>query len=333
MDGNREDNRFRHMQRQCFVVSEAGRAADRRYRLLRFVLAAVVLCMAFLTGCDESFQPFEENDIYYFSIFGYLDASADTQWVRVTPAREQLELPSTLPDVRVTLEDLQSGELAVMNDTTVELSGGSRALNFWSTMAIEHARSYRLIAERPDGATSRVTVTLPEELPTPRVRKETTPGQPTTYSVYVDDTVEHLVDVQTVWYVRIQSPGFEEQKVFSFSHREKAELIQAYGGVYSVFIRPAEELEQIEEESAALLTGDSEIEVLHRQVYVASGGPDWNEEIPSMEDLVYALPGQFSNVENGLGYLVGIDSKIVPLKSCFDDQAVLVPCPEEEPYW
>jgi len=299
--------------------------------LLRGILMVCVLLA--LAGCSDSFQPFQENDVYYFSFYGYLDASADTQWVRVEPARTQLETPPVLPEISVSLENLQSGDATLMNDSLIVMSDSFNVINYWTTVSLEYGRSYRLTAEDAEGRSSRVTVTLPDALPTPRVRKETSPVAPTTYSVFVDDSVEHLVDVQSRWYVRVTAPGYEQRRMFYFSHRNEAEWIPAYGGVYSIFLQPAEELERIRNQSETLLPSDSEIEILHRQVYVASGGPEWNEDIPTLDDLVYALPGSFSNVENGLGYVVGIDSKIVPLRSCFDDEAVLVPCPEEDPYW
>ncbi len=43
----------------------------------------IIICFLFsLTGCEESFQPLQNNnDSGVFSMFGYLDATADTQWV------------------------------------------------------------------------------------------------------------------------------------------------------------------------------------------------------------------------------------------------------------
>lgn len=333
--GKRQKSKGKRSYQPAVIPTAAGKKADSRQPIAedffsRFIyyLLLTACCLLSIPGCDESFQPFQENDRYFFSIYGYLDASADTQWVRVAPARQQLNMPPVVPEIRVTLEHLQSGDTAVMNDSLVVPGSGFNYLNFWTTMDIVHSQTYRLIAERPDGATSQVTVTTPEELPTPRLRRETGFGRPVTYTLYVDDNVEHLVDVQTKWYVRVYSSNFEERKVFSFSHRNKAVRIQAYGGAYSFFIEPAREMEQILAESQAL-----EIQVLHRQIYVAAGGPEWDDGIASLSDLVYALPGGFSNVENGLGYMVGIDSKIIPFESCFDEQAALVSCPEEEPYW
>lgn len=51
-----------------------------------FTFAVSLLpCLLFLTGCDQTFQPLQENNAAAFSMFGYLDASADRQTVRITP--------------------------------------------------------------------------------------------------------------------------------------------------------------------------------------------------------------------------------------------------------
>lgn len=284
-----------------------------------------------LYGCDTSFQPFQENNMYAFSIYGYLDASADTQWVRVAPARQQLNTPDSLhkiPDAQVTLEHLQSGKKVVLNDSLFTSGDGFNYLNFWTTMNIEEKQDYRLRAERADGKVSQVTVATPSELPTPRVQVQANYGQPTTYGVFIDDNVEHLIDVQAKWYVRFFQPGYEEKKLFTFSYKNEIEKIQAFGGVYNAELEPEVE----EEEIASALPGNAEMEVLYRQIYVVSAGPDWNENIESMDDITYALPNSISNVENGLGYMVGVSSKTVPYASCFEN-GVLIACEAERPYW
>jgi hypothetical protein len=77
----------------------------------------------------------------------------------------------------------------------------------------------------------------------------------------------------------------------------------------------------------------SEIEFMHHQILIASAGPEWDEEIDTMDKLVYALPEGLSNVEDGLGYMVGVVSKLIPFENCTDDMNSPVACPEEEPFW
>lgn len=286
-----------------------------------------------ISGCGDSFQPFQENDQYYFSIFGYLDASADTQWVRVTPARQEYNMPQEIPDMLVTLQHIESGKSVIMNDSLFVSGEGFTILNFWTTMDMEPEQTYRLKAEYPSGNTSMVMITTPEDFSTPIALEQTSYVGPTTYSLYVDDSVEHLIDVRTKWYVRFYAPGFEENKLYTFSYKDTGRRIPAYGGVYSFPLKPKVERNKIEDENRALLRSGTEMEILHRQIFVASGGPEWNEDISSLDDVAYALPGNITNVENGLGYMVGVISKTVPYATCYNEQHVLILCEEEKPFW
>lgn len=291
-------------------------------------LLAVAFCMPVLSGCDQTFQPLQKNNLYNFTIYGYLDASTDTQWIRVAPARQEFNMPPVVPEIRVTLEDLQIGNTVVMNDSLVVSGSGFNYLNYWTTMDIEHGQTYRLRAERPDGSSSAVLVTVPDEFPTPILRLGIGRGG---RDLYIDGDIEHIADVQTKWYVRLKAPGFEERRVFSFPYRNEIERIPLYGGTYRVIIYPFHEEQQLMDLTNLPL--DGEIELLKRQIYIATAGPEWNEEIPLMDDPLYALLNGFSNVINGLGYVVGIASKTIPYRSCFDEEFVYIPCPEEESYW
>ncbi|MDX1617622.1 MAG: hypothetical protein R3224_02470 [Balneolaceae bacterium] len=283
--------------------------------------------MLFLAGCNDSFQPFDENTVYNFSMYGFLDASADTQWVRVVPARQEFNMPPTIPEVTVTLEDLQSDSAVVMNDSLKIPGDGFNFLNFWTTMNIRHGQTYRLTAEGPDGEVSRVTVTIPEMYPTPQLKQQQEYNEPITFSLEIFD-VPKLADVQTWWFLGLFGPNLAERKLITFNYRNVANEVAE--GDYTVLIDPEKELEEIER--VTLLPPGGQIRVLYRQIYVASAGPDWIEGIASLDDPTYSIPNSYSNVENGLGYVIGIDSKVIPYVSCFNEEG-LTPCSEEAPYW
>lgn len=309
----------------------SGQHSTIRFRCSRIAFHFFVFLGLLLniSGCGDSFQPFQENDKYSFSIFGYLDASADTQWIRITPVRQEFNTSAVVPDMKVTLENIQDGETVTLDDSLFVPDSAFILLNFWTTMDIEPSETYRLKAGNTDGAESRVIVTIPEEFPTPRVQAGGGIRIDSTYAIYIDEIIGKIADVQTRWYIRLKSSG--EEKMFSFSYSNKIEWVPIFGGVYSVVVKPDQELDQIMKEHN--LSSEGELEILHRQFYVASGGPEWNEEIASMDDQTYALPDGFSNVEEGLGYVVGIYSKVVPYKTCRNDRGDLIACSEEEPFW
>lgn len=119
-----------------------------------------------VTGCDHPFEPHAPNTIGPFSIFGYLDVNADTQWVRVTPIRQQLLTDPEPLDAVVTLEHLASGRVVMLRDSVFafpdpSVDGVGYAHNFWTTEPIEAEASYRLEAVRADGATTIATVEMP----------------------------------------------------------------------------------------------------------------------------------------------------------------------------
>jgi hypothetical protein len=126
-----------------------------------------------LAGCDEPFEPLAPSDIV-FSIHGHLNAAADTQWVRVMPLRAMLASPALPIDAVVTLEEIETGNTVVMNDSLGRYlpifldDAAVYAHNFWTTMPMIPGRQYRLTATRSDGASAWGTVLIPQ-LDSPRL--------------------------------------------------------------------------------------------------------------------------------------------------------------------
>lgn len=276
----------------------------------------------FIFSCNQTFEPRQENSKYYFSMYGFLDASADTQWVRISPARQDYNLPTEGLEMKVTLEHLESGTTVTMKDS---LFTSGNYLNYWTTTDIENEQSYQIKAVRSDGKSSQVTVTIPKELPTPRTLPSDNPAG---YDVFIDDSIEHLADVQSKYYYIIDPQGIKQKRTYTFSYRNEVEQSTAFGGSYTVFINMEKEKKIIRESNPG---GNSQL--LTRQILVAAGGPEWIDEISGLDDTEYFLNDTASNVENGLGYVVGIDTKWIPYLTCYNDQFAVVPCKEQRPYW
>lgn len=279
------------------------------------------------SGCNQSFEPLETNNELFFSMYGYLDASADTQWVHITPIREQVDLLTDGENIHVTIENVNTGQEIIMNDSLFQR--GRNFLNFWTDEPLENSQTYRLSAQLESGEESYVTVQTPAELPTPIVAVLTMPGAPPEYYVLVDRNV-NLADIQVKYYVRLAATDFEAIRTYSFAYRNEAEVVEEFPGYQTVEIDPDAELNEIERQ--LLLPPEGEFEVVYRQVFVASSSTEWNEEIETLDDVIYALPQTLNNIENGLGYVIGIDSKYVPYRGCLDQQGNLMACPEEKPF-
>ena len=295
------------------------------YEKIQYKMFFLLMCaLLLLTGCDQTFEPLQENEEYHFSMYGYLDVSADTQWVRVGPARRGL---NDIPDptgIEVTLENIQTGESIVMNDSLFNTGG---YLNYWTTYTIQNEKTYQLTVKR-DGSASRVIITTPKEWRTPMVLKEST-FPPFGYYIFIDDALEFIADLQVLWYVTLHSGNESERKVYRFNLRNSIEYTDLYGGTHVAYSTIEEQRNYIEKNS-----GINEITVERQQIFVAAAGPEWINNISSINNIEYFLNLTASNVENGLGYVVGIDSKRIPLKSCYNsDRSDIRPCPEEEPLW
>lgn len=295
---------------------------------MKQVLILYILTMAFIAaitfnGCDQSFEPFQENDRYAFSINGYLDASVDTQWVRVMPVRHSFLLSPEPLDVTVTLEHLGTGgEMSILNDSLFYYGQNAYAWNFWTTMNLQPAQTYRLSAEGPDGSVSMVTVTLPDDFPDPVIEIDLEENEE-----YILVTgVENLADVHSSHELYHELSNVTS--VFSFNHHQDSLANFSQSDRHMVLLNPSEAREYLE-----TYIEQNPYTVLQREVYVASAGPEWHF-FPNLVEEVIELPDGISNVENGVGYVVGIVSKRVPWEMlCFegelDDfgQPIANPCP------
>lgn len=273
-----------------------------------------------IQGCNQPFEPFQENDKYLFSMFGYLDASADTQWVRVMPVRNTIFLEPEPIDVVVTLEHLvDDGKIVVLNDSLFHYGSNAYAWNFFTTMNLEANQTYHLKATRSDGEYSSATVTLPNDFIQPYI--ETDPDRQLEY-LYISG-IESLADVHSNH--RIRGKESVNNILFTFSHKQDTIAVSLEGDEYIVQLSPSEAttfLEQYYEEEP--------FDVLKREIFIANGGLNW-PYYPNIDEEIIALPDGISNVENGVGYVAGIVSKTLSWElACFDfdrEFPISFPCP------
>jgi hypothetical protein len=142
----------------------AGRTSQRR----RGWLVPLLLAGTLVAGCDHPFDPYDDNTDGPFSIYGYLDLKADTQWIRVMPVRQTLVSEPRPIDAVVTLEHMGTGRVITMRDslfsfTDPRLDSPAYAYNFWTDEPLEAAATYRLRAVRSDGAETTALVEMPRE--------------------------------------------------------------------------------------------------------------------------------------------------------------------------
>lgn len=261
----------------------------------RLPLILITIVFITITGCEESLDPLLENDRYFYSVNGYLDASADTQWVRIMPVRESIYPASNIPVPTVTLEDMESGESVIMQDSLFRFDDDRNVLNFWTAMEVHPGRSYQLTVEGPEGRISYAETTLPEDFPIPFF------SQPEfSADILIIDGVERLADVQVVYRIQFHNSDVS----FNVRYPHLQEGLQVQSSRYRIPIEAGALRLQLTEAYC-------NFSVIERVVFVASGGPGWPEFV-SFDRHTIALPDYLSNIENGVGFFGGIISKTFP---------------------
>lgn len=283
---------------------------------------SIVAISVFYNGCDQSFEPFQENDSYPFSIYGYLDASADTQWVRIMPVRISLFLSPDPLDVTVTLENLNLEiESSILKDSLFYYGQDAYAWNFWTTMKLHPEQTYHLSVEDSDGNISSATVMMPEDFPDPVIEIDLENRQ----EILLITGVDNLADVHSTH--ELHHYLSDVTSVYSFNHHQDSLSLSSQQGVHTVLLNPSEPRDYLE-----TYIEQNPYRVLNRQIFVASAGPEWHF-FPNISEEIIALPDGISNVENGVGYVVGVVSKRIDWEMlCFTDEIddfghpIAVPC-------
>ena len=292
----------------------------------RFSVTGLVLMLGVMLlqgGCETSFEVFAESDAYY-SLFGVLDASADTQWVRVEALQDSL-LTDTKPlDAVVTMAHPASGRRVHWRDSLFQFIGGAAAYNIWTDEPIRPLETYRLEVTRSDGVTSAVDVTLPDSFPDPllNVFPFSLINLPVSGNVCAR-TFEMLIQLERfaaleVTYHVPTARGIE--RAYRVSYVLRAERLET--GVYEVVVTWVDDLKQL-----AALDRDIGVDELLRlravDLLVAAAGPDWPDN--ALSDETVALPGAVTHIENGFGFVGGVFSKRLSIPigtyrdvSCFE---------------
>lgn len=276
----------------------------------------VMLMVSGMAGCENSFEPFEENHGFNFTMFGALDLSADTQWVRVMPVMDSLVSRSSKPiDAQVTLTRLSDGQTTVLNDSLFKFRDEFYAWNFWTTVPLQEGEEYRIVAEASDGRTSSATLTIPPDFPTPLVEYYPRNERGRVYGT----GIERVVVADGIYNVRIS----DEDDIIKqgWVHVPHAYDVYYYENGQFEF-----ELYDVNTIAERYGVRANNVGILDREVLVVSGTSDW----PDFEGLLreeYVLPDIQSNVENGLGVVSGIVSKRIPMESCYNSENEIIACP------
>jgi len=267
----------------------------------------VLLVSLGLPACESVLDPTSETEMV-FSIFGHLDAAADTQWVRVAPFRGSIFSTPDPIDAAVTIEELGTGRTFEMtpilfSQESPNFGDTLYAYTFFTTEPIHPEADYRLTARRSDGGSSSATVRTPPEFPDLPIIIGYSQRLGLGFSDYVRFQIPpgaHLAMVQT--YV----PGLRLDLVnpVNCPHHSGYNDFPTppavdVGGELQVNIRPP-----------GPSTPPMGCGYGPREVRIVLSGQAWQPDPGYDVSHINAV----DNIENGVGFLAGVITKRVPYR-------------------
>jgi hypothetical protein len=275
-------------------------------------LAAVLVAGALAAGCDDRpFQPYAPNENAPFSLYGYLDLEADTQWVRVMPVRQNLLADPAPIDAAVTLEDMATGRTVALRDsaftyTDPQLDAVAYAHNFWTTLPLDPGGRYRITAARSDGATTTAVVDMPDEFEFTFLNRE---GANDT--ALLEIRAPRVLFVETL-HTMETGAGEPAGRIVK---RQRDPSRTGDPGKQLVYVDGTPPVQ-----SGLRDAGRTELRI-------AVAPADWPFDA-NLPDLEVTEPSTMpSNVENGLGYVGGVVIRTIPFHRC----AILAVRPGNQP--
>lgn len=103
------------------------------------------------------------------------------------------------------------------------------------------------------------------------------------FDFFINDVIGKPADIQVKWYVIVDPFGIRQRRVYTFPLRDKIKHSEAYGGTFQLTVDTDSQLEEIRKSNGGNML------VVHRQFFVATGGPEWDESISSIDDLEYFI--------------------------------------------
>ena len=267
-----------------------------------------LVSVALLAGCDDTFSPTEQTELQ-FSVFGYLDASADTQWIRIMPIRPVLPTSPDSLGVIATIEHVESGEIITLRDSIFRFTPanpdvGGEVLhlhNFWTSAAIQPGDTYRFSARQDGQPPSEAEVRIPPDYGVEMWLRQ--PG-----SVGQDQLrLEGLPHVALVQVHLIYAGGCVEKHNFESEHSEgDRHAVEIYRGGG----RPRGEC------------GPAALD--RTEIFVVGSGAEWPSGLASSV-FGLGLSDGSEHISNAVGFLGGVLTRQFPYDSCRIENADPMP--------
>lgn len=252
-----------------------------------------------VAACDQTFAPIAPSD-RYFSISGYLDASRDTQWIRVMPIRGvTLTSPGPL-GATVTLENVGTGQIVELQDSIFRFSGnpdvGSDGVfvhNFWTTERIEPEATYRFSAKWDAERDAEAVVEIPPDYQVEVWLIQSSEGA----------DLLRLAGLRHVAFIDVVTHAYDECGP-SVQHIS-LEVASADSDVQTVPVH----------KPSVAREGCGTPLIEKQELWIVGSGAEWpSNQAYSAETL--GVPDSLSNISHSVGYLGGVLTKLIPYENC-----------------
>lgn len=112
-------------------------------------------------GCDSAVEPFRTDGNLFFSVAGYLDTAADTQFVRIEPFRTSLT-DQGLGELRVETWEENSQTRHTWQEKAITLANGDKGRLFYAVFKPTPKQTYLLRIQDAQNHLSTARVSMPE---------------------------------------------------------------------------------------------------------------------------------------------------------------------------
>ncbi len=273
-------------------------------RFNTFISILVLAGIVAFSGCDDTFEPLQPNNKYTFSIYGTLDVTADTQWVRVMPIGDRLFNDTPEPNgTVVTLKNLDTNATIILEDSLFVFGGPAYVWNYYTTSIIEPETRYELKASNPDGKSSSATIVTPKALQIPQIGY----NRPAERGEVEGETDQNLVVAEVIYWAQFLDD------MGNWTDHEKY-VISVLSGA---FVNPIRKEFKLNFDTRNILSRKmgiafNRIRIDNVYVRVAVADTTW----PSYMDLTdeeAVMPDVVSNVNFGTGYVATVSSHYLPV--------------------
>ena len=280
------------------------------YRRFAVVFLTAVFFLSTI-GCDESVNPIVGSE-YPFTIWGFMNSGADTQYVRVFEISDKLIVdPAAEIDATVFSTNLTTGERRQWEYIRVNFDSTSSGHIFRSRFRAQYLHRYRLEVIRSDGATSSVEVNVPGKVEF----DIDVQGNRVTFPIRIDGDAPNLVGPK-VTYQAINIPPTYAWPPGTAIHPpvilpvtvSYEEELERQNGSWSLTVNIVTDTTDVRSEfrSSCLITAETgsapNIWIRNMEFSAVAADSSWSPPGGIFDPDELAVPGTMSNVTNGYGF-------------------------------